>query len=149
MVSLPDCPSLLGQFCPTYFLLGGWADLFKPAGVSEQLRGLWGYAPEARSHKPSLAEWRSAHPTEKPPRRSRQGGAGESAVPARLTPQLYSLVKREVISSTELLKNKQEQLIGPGSIHMDKENQTNNNTAMNLHIVLPLSPSLCDKLLEG
>lgn len=147
MASLPDCPSLLGQFRPTRFLLGGWADVFKQAGVSERLRGLWDYAPEAHGliHPP----WQSGAPhapRKSQLRRARRGGAGESAVTARPTPQPCFPVKREVISSTELLGSKQERSMGPGSIHTDGENQTTDSTAVNFHMVLFASPSLCDKL---
>lgn len=144
---MPDCPSLLGQFRPTRFLLGGWADVFKQAGVSARLRGLWDYAPEA--HGLINLPWQSGAPhapRKSQLRRARRGGAGESAVTARPTPRPCFPVKREVISSTELLGSKQERSIGPGSIHTDGENQTTDNTAVNFHMVLFASPSLCDKL---
>lgn len=147
MASLPDCPSLLGQFRPTRFLLGGWADVFKQAGVSERLQGLWDYAPEA--HGLINPPWQSGAPhapRKSQLRRARRGGAGESAVTARPTPQPCFPVKREVISSTELLGSKQERSIGPGSIHTDGENQTTDSTAVNFHMVLFVFPSLCDKL---
>lgn len=38
------------------FLLRGWTGVPLPAGVSEQLLGLWVYALNALSHKPCSAE---------------------------------------------------------------------------------------------